>query len=192
MLGFDFNSLALAVIFGIGLFFMFLAFIVPKNARNKIYSDGKGTRIGSVAEKQVFQAIAIDISRKINPEPGDLEERLRRSGYVYKSVADYHARRMLYALSFMLTGVVLGFVLELDFLLVAIVSTAMMYYGFTNPKRVITKTIQKRRSKLLREMGFGMERVALALGSGSDIPLHLVEPLDLGCLVKLVVTWQAL
>jgi Flp pilus assembly protein TadB len=177
----NFDFLSYAVLFGIGVFLMVLAFSVGKNAGKRIHGhEDENVRVGSVAEKEVLKALSIDISRKLSPEKGNLEERLVKSGYVYKSVPDFHARRMYLALLYMVFGVLLGILFSLQFIGIAVLGTLLAFFGFTTPDRTVNKFIKKRRSRLIREMGFGMERVALHLSSGADIADALASTRRLG------------
>ncbi|NIM05599.1 MAG: hypothetical protein GTN65_08275, partial [Armatimonadetes bacterium] len=123
----------------------------------------------------------IDISSKAKPEGGDLEDRLRRSGLFYKSPADFHARRMLSAFIYMILGTVIAvgmsFALGISLMVVgvALFATLMAVLGFLMPNRALNNAIDKRRERLKKEMGFGLDRISLLLQSGASLMESLAQ-----------------
>jgi pilus assembly protein TadC len=173
--------LLLSAFAGLGIFLMFAAFALPRTALRRVRGTEAGPRVMGVAEAGVFQALITDLSRRLKPEGDDLLDLLRRSGWVYASLPELYARRMNAALLLMIIAlaisVVLDFVLEVPVIPLgsAILTTLGAVYGFFLPDRTINAAIRKRRERLLKEMGFGLERIALFLASGADIADALAQ-----------------
>jgi Flp pilus assembly protein TadB len=178
---------AWALITGIGIFMAFASISVPLKASTKrIMDESAGPRLGGVAEGNIVRALMVDMSKRIKPEGGDLEERLRRSGGFYKSVAEFHARRILASLVFSFLGIALaigGMIalgLDVRILFILIAGTLFAVLGFFYPDRSLNNAIRKRRERLRREMGFGLEKISLFLQSGSDLLEALAQTSGLG------------
>jgi len=181
------QALAMALLAGIGIFLIFASLSVPLTAATRrILDESTGPRLAGMAEGNILRALMIDVSRRIKPEGGDLEERLRRSGYFYKSVADLHARRMLSSLVYAVFGIVLvvgiGVALDVSIgvLIPAVTATLFVFIGFMMPDRSLNQVINRRRNQLKREMGFGLERISLFLQSGSDLLEALAQTSSMG------------
>ena len=143
--------------------------------------DVIGLTMMSVDYNPVTQALAI--AQEVLPEAVTivggphvtlaLEDSLRRSGWVYASTAEYHFRRMVDAILFALAGLLVGVVFNLYFgfsvLGIAIVASLMAVAGFFQPDWAIRQALARRSELLLREMGFGLERIALFLQSGAEL-----------------------
>lgn len=172
--------LSYAALFGVGIFLFIVGLLSPKKSTTNMQETENGVVRTEVAEKEVFKALMIDISKKIKPEQGSLEDLLRRSGYKISTPAEYHAKRMMNALIYFATVVVGSLFFGMNFLLAAVVASAAAFYGFSVPDQMIQKTIKARRKQLLREMGFGLERVSLQLSSGADIANALAGAKHLG------------
>jgi Flp pilus assembly protein TadB len=171
----------------IGVWLTFASFSIPLTAVTKrIMDESAGPRLGGMAEGNITRAVMVDISRRIKPEGGDLEERLRRSGWFYASVAEFHARRVLASLVFAFLGIALGVGLQIAFgiqvrvTFVALAGTIFAVLGFFYPERALNSAINKRRAQLKREMGFGLEKISLFLQSGSDLLEALAQTSGLG------------
>jgi Flp pilus assembly protein TadB len=178
---------AAALITGIGIFLIFASFSVPLTAATRrIMDESAGPRLGGMAEGNITRALMVDMSKRIKPEGGDLEERLRRSGWFYKSVAEFHARRILSSLVFAFLGIALAIALQVAFgiqvqvMFVAVAGTVFAALGFFYPDRALNGAINKRREQLKREMGFGLEKISLFLQSGSDLLDALAQTAGLG------------
>ncbi len=175
-----------AMLGGLGLFLIVASLGVPRTALRRLQSTGAGPRLVGLAEGTILQAALTDASRRIRPEGGDLAERLQRSGWVYRSPAEYHARRMVLALAHMALG--LGLSLALEALVAirvaplgpALLATAGAVHGFSTPDRALNRAIRRRRERLLREMGFGLDRISLFLQSGADIAEALAQTSEIG------------
>jgi Flp pilus assembly protein TadB len=178
---------AAALVTGIGLFLLFASFSIPLTAATRrIMEESAGPRLGGMAEGNITRALMVDLSKRIKPEGGDLEERLRRSGWFYKSVAEFHARRILSSLIFAFLGiaiaiaVLVAFGIAVQVLFVALTGTVFAVLGFFYPDRALNGAIRKRREQLKREMGFGLEKISLFLQSGSDLLEALAQTSGLG------------
>jgi Flp pilus assembly protein TadB len=178
---------AAALVTGIGLFLLFASFSIPLTAATRrIMEESAGPRLGGMAEGNITRALMVDLSKRIKPEGGDLEDRLRRSGWFYKSVAEFHARRILASLVFGFLGiaiaiaVLVAFGIAVQVLFVALTGTVFAVLGFFFPDRALNGAIRKRREQLKREMGFGLEKISLFLQSGSDLLEALAQTSGLG------------
>lgn len=181
------QAAALALLSGIGIFLIFASFSIPLTAATRrIMDESAGPRLGGMAEGNISRAFIVDLSKRIKPEGGDLEERLRRSGWFYPSVAEFHARRIVASLVFSFLGIVLAvgamiaIGIPVRFLFVAAAGTLFTVLGFFYPDRALDNAIKKRRDVLKREMGFGLEKIALFLQSGSDLLEALGQSSSLG------------
>lgn len=166
---------------GLGVFMIFASFAMPRTALRRLRGTEAGPRVMGVAEAGILEALLTDLSRRLKPEGDDLLDRLRRSGWVYGSLPELFARRMYAALILMVIAlaisVALDFVLEVPVFPLgsAVLTTLGAVYGFFLPDRTINAAIRKRRERLLKEMGFGLERIALFLASGADIADALAQ-----------------
>jgi len=178
--------LLLSAMAGFGLFMMVASFAMPRSAFLRIRGTESGPRLIGLAEGTILQTLLIDLSRRIRPEGEDLLDRLRRSGLVYASPAEFHTRRMVLALFYLAAAVVISFALDplLGIPMIplgsALLATLAAVYGFTLPDRIVNQRIQKRRDRLLKEMGFGLDRIALFLRSGTDIADALAQTKHVG------------
>ena len=123
----------------------------------------------SMEESTVFTAMLADLSNTIRPVDGNLETRLRKSGYVYQGPMEYHAKRMTLSILFFLFPVVMGMILKGSFLTVALIATGAAVFGFIMPDRKIAKATAMRKKTIQREMGFGLEQISLMLTSGEQL-----------------------
>jgi Flp pilus assembly protein TadB len=148
--------------------------------------ESAGPRLGGMAEGNITRALMVDLSKRLKPEGGDLEDRLRRSGWFYKSVAEFHARRIMASLVFSFLGIVVAIAvmvalgIPVQVLFVAVAGTVFAVLGFFFPDRSLNGAIRKRREQLRREMGFGLEKISLFLQSGSDLLEALAQTSSLG------------
>jgi Flp pilus assembly protein TadB len=176
-----------ALVTGIGIFLFFASISIPLTAATRrILAESSGPRLGGMAEGNITRALMVDLSKRIKPEGGDLEDRLRRSGWFYKSVAEFHARRILASLVFGFLGIAIAiaameaFGIAVQVLFVALTGTVFAVLGFFFPDRALNGAIRKRREQLKREMGFGLEKISLFLQSGSDLLEALAQTSGLG------------
>ncbi|MBN2471843.1 MAG: type II secretion system F family protein [Anaerolineae bacterium] len=180
------ENLVLAFLFGCGVFLMFAAFGFRKTLFRRIIdrADREGPEVVTVAEERILRALLADWSRRIRPERATLEESLRRSGWVYASTAEYHFRRMVDAILSALAGLLVGLVFHLYFGFslpgMAILASLLAVAGFLSPDYTIRAALARRGELLLREMGFGLERIALFLQSGAELSDALAQCQGLG------------
>jgi hypothetical protein len=183
------NTTILAILsglFGLGIFIIFAAFAVPRVMSNRFVEDADGSkRIGSVAEAQVLSAMVADLGRTIGREKGDLDELLRKTGYIYQSPQEYYARRIYTSLITAVLGGVLGYFLDLGFIITAAMATGGLFYGFSMPSRAVQKTIKKRRERIQDEMGFGLEQLVNLLNTGTSLSDSLSQMRDFGLFGKI-------
>jgi Flp pilus assembly protein TadB len=179
------ENLLFSFLAGFGILIVFSAFLMPRSTGKRIITDESGrTRVGSFAEATVINSLLVDISNRIRPQGKNLEDRLVRSGMVYASPEEYHSRRMISALVVTTFVVLIGIVVGLDVFPVAMLATAGAIFGFTMPDRAISGGINKRRTLLLREMGFGLDRISLLLGSGANVADALANTSGIGLFGK--------
>lgn len=93
-----------------------------------------------------------------------VEDKLRRSGWHYASVADYYATRVLLSAMFFLGGAGFLFITGAGFLFW--LPPALGAFGYFIPDQEIASEIKKRREQVLTEMAFSLDRLALLLKAG--------------------------
>ena len=171
----------LSGLFDLGVFLVFAAFAVPSVMGNRFIEDRDGTkRIGSIAEAQVLSAMAADMGRALDREKGDLDSLLRKAGYLYESPQEYYARRIYSSVLYAIVAGVLGYFLDLGFLVTAGLLTSGLLFGFSMPARAIQKSIKNRRERIQDEMGFGLEQLVNLLNTGTSLSDALSQMRDFG------------
>jgi len=180
------SVLPYAIVFGIGIFLLVITILKPKRGSVLMEENERGETIRGeeVDNKTAFDAILSDLSKKIRPESGDLEARLRKSGFKYASVEKFHGNRMMSALIYFVCIVFAGIYFGMNFFLVAGLATAAALYGFSGPEQVLNKALKARRKQLLKEMGFGLESIAFRLSSGAKYWDALLAVRELGLFGK--------
>jgi len=179
------NTLGLlgtAITFGLGIFIAALAFVLPKSAGAVITETESGRLARSfIAEGRILQGLLADISRRISPGSGELESDLRKSGYVYQSAAEFHARRMYGALIFVAVGIAVGAGIGLGALPTAVLASLAAGIGFIQPDSGVRAAHDKRRKRIVLEMTYGLDRIALFLTSDATLSeaLQSVETMGL-------------
>lgn len=175
-------SLSLAVICGVGVLLIIFGLNSGGSGEKKrlIEDENGNLRTVSLRDSSVIKSMLADLSKKIRPDSGSLDSRLRRSGFIFETTADYHAKRMSYAIVFGMAPIVVGAVFKWSFLSVAVIASGMVIFGFMYPDRQIDGAISKRRKIILREMSFGLERVSLSLTSGANINAALSSAKNVG------------
>jgi len=181
----------LATLSGIGIFFAVASFAVHmRSVTTRILEDETGPRLTGIAEGNILRAMSVDLSKRLKPEVGNLDMRLRKSGWVYKSVAEFHARRILSAIVYMILGIAipimfgLAFEISVGIIPVSFVGTLFAVLGFNMVDRGLNNAITKRRERLKREMGFGLERISLLLQSGAPLMEALAHTKNMGLFGK--------
>ena len=170
----------LSGLFGLGIFLIIAAFAVPSVMGNRVIEEDGGIRIGNIAEAQVLSAIAADMGRAIDREKGDLDGLLRKSGFLYETPEEYYARRIYSSVIYAILSGVLGYFLDLGYLVIAGLVTGGLLYGFALPARSIQKAIKRRRERIQDEMGFGLEQLVNLLNTGTSLSDALSQMRDFG------------
>lgn len=161
----------LSAVFGFGIFVSFMALNLEKIFDRK-YAEkrGGGFDIADLAEKRIFQAMIADFSQKIHPIEGDLEVNLRKSGGVYASMEEFYSRRIYGALIFVLVTGIMGFTLGLGTFSTAVLATLGAGFGFMQPEKGIQKGMDRRRDRVVLEMTYALDRIALM--ATADTPTY--------------------
>ena len=160
---------AFAAAAGIGL--ILIGILSGRTGGRKVLQEDENGYIQpvSVSESTVFTSMLADLSNKIRPVDGNLETRLRKSGWIYQGAMEYHAKRMTLAILFFIVPVAAGLILKGSFLTVALLATGAAVLGFVTPDRKIANATNARRKTIQREMGFGLEQISLMLTSGEQL-----------------------
>ena len=176
----------MAITFGLGVVMIALSFVLPKSTGAVITeTEAGGLSRSFIAEGRILQGILADLSRRIRPTSGDLETDLRKSGYVYKSLAEYHARRMYGALLFVGVGIVMGVAMNLGPMSTAVLATLAAGVGFVQPDTGIRNALDKRRKRIVLEMTYGLDRIALFLTSDAKLSEALQSVENMGLFGKI-------
>ena len=175
----------LSGLFGLGIFLIIAAFAVPGVMGNRLIEEEGGMRIGNIAEAQVLSAMAADMGRAFDREKGDLAGLLRKSGYIYETPEEYYARRIYSSVLIAIVAGLLGYILDLGYLVTAGLVTGGLLYGFAAPARAIQKAIRTRRERIQDEMGFGLEQLVNLLNTGTSLSDALSQMRDFGLFGKI-------
>jgi Flp pilus assembly protein TadB len=169
-------SISFALFAGIGIFLIFASFSIPtRSLTSRIRDDGTGPRLGGLAESTIFRELFVELSKRIRPVSGNLDDKLRRSGWKFESEVHFHAQRIL--TSFMMMALFLLFAivakavfgLSIGFFAIAILVAFGALVGFILPDNDLNKAIESRREQLKKEMGFGLDQIYIYLQSGADL-----------------------
>ncbi|HDN04554.1 MAG TPA: hypothetical protein ENF27_01285 [Chloroflexi bacterium] len=178
----------LAILSGLvalGIFLAFAAFAIPPVMGRRVIEEDGRRRIGSIAEAQVLSAVAADVGRMFDREKGDIDKLIIKSGYVYQTAEEYYARRILGAIAYAILAGASGFILDLGFIITALLVTVGLLYGFTTPARKVQQTIRTRRERIQDEMGFGLEQLVNLLNTGTSLSDALAQMKDFGLFGKI-------
>jgi len=124
--------------------------------------------------------MAADMGRAFDKEKGDLGGLLKKSGYLYETPEEYYARRIYSSVLYAILAGVLGYFLDLGYLVTAGLVTGGLLYGFAAPARAIQKAIKTRRERIQDEMGFGLEQLVNLLNTGTSLSDALSQMRDFG------------
>lgn len=165
------NYIVFAFAAAAGIALIMIGILSGKTAGRKVLQEDENGYLRPVAanESTVFTSMLADLSNKIRPVDGNLETRLRKSGWVYQGPMEYHAKRMTLAIIFFIIPVVLGMILKGSFLTIALLATGAAVFGFITPDRKIVSATNTRKKTIQREMGFGLEQISLMLTSGEQL-----------------------
>jgi len=169
----------------LGIFLGIASFAIPSVMGRRVIEDDGRQRIGSIAEAQVLSAMASDMGRMFDREKGDIDKLIIKSGYVFQTPEEYYARRILFAIVYALVAGAAGVVLNLGFIITAIIITVGLLYGFTYPARKVQRAIKNRRERIQDEMGFGLEQLVNLLNTGTSLSDALAQMKDFGLFGKI-------
>ena len=178
----------LAILSGLvalGIFMAFAAFAIPSVMGKRVIDDDGRRRIGSIAEAQVLSAMAADMGRMLDREKGDIDKLIVKSGYIFETPEEYYSRRIGTAFIVTAGAFVMGVVLDLGFIITAILMTVGVFYGFTTPARKVQRAIRNRRERIQDEMGFGLEQLVNLLNTGTSLSDALAQMKDFGLFGKI-------
>lgn len=182
-----FTTIVLSLIAGIGASIFIASFILPVSSMTSRLREGStGPRVEGIVGHSVLSTFAVDLSQRIKSEGNDLEDRLTRSGWHFKSPTEFHTSRMLSSLLFMLGFIALAltasYIMEISFGFVPIASFATIgvITGFSNPSIRLNNAINDRRKRLKYDMSYGLERVALFLQTEPDLASALAQTEGMG------------
>lgn len=175
------SYIVFAVLGAVSVGLIMIGFLSKGAGDKKVLQEDENGFMRAVDAKEstVFTAMLADMSEKL-PSGDNLNERLKKSGYVFAGPMEYHARRMTQAFVLLIIPIVVGILMKLDFLSIALLATAAAVFGFTSPDRKIAGAIKKRKATIQREMGFGLEQISLNLTSGSLLPEALSSAKSIG------------
>lgn len=165
------NYLVFAVAAAAGVALIMIGILSGKAGENKVLLEDENGYLRPVSsnEATVFTSMLADLSNRIRPVDGNLETRLRKSGWIYQGPMEYHAKRMTLSIFFFMIPVAAGIILKGSFLTVALLATGAAVFGFITPDRKIADATNKRKKTIQREMGFGLEQISLMLTSGEQL-----------------------
>ena len=169
----------------LGIFLGIASFAIPSVMGRRVIEDDGRQRIGSIAEAQVLSAMASDMGRMFDREKGDIDKLIIKSGYVFQTPEEYYARRILFAIVYALVAGAAGVVLNLGFIITAIIISVGLLYGFTAPARKVQRAIKNRRERIQDEMGFGLEQLVNLLNTGTSLSDALAQMKDFGLFGKI-------
>jgi tight adherence protein C len=95
-----------------------------------------------------------------------IEDRLRRAGWPYVSVGDYHGSKVLWGVLLLILGVVVSVFLNLPTLLIALLAAGLGFGGLYLPDIKIRRLTEERRQALFREMAWTIDRMATVMKTG--------------------------
>lgn len=163
------SNILLAMLFGIGVYLVVIGLFSSKTTERTRSIFAEKQADGEVAENKIFRAMAADLGARLSPEKGNLAELLVKSGGVYRSPEEFYTRQMYSAIVHFFLVLIIAFFFGMSVTVSSILLTVGAVYGFGAPKRALNKAINARRERLLKEMGFGLERIATSLTSGAEM-----------------------
>jgi Flp pilus assembly protein TadB len=150
------------------------SFLGEKGNRQLIISD-----LPPLAQRLLAQPLA-DIGFFLfrNQDQLSLENRLRRSGWRYKSVGDYYGSKIATAVGFFAIGAVCAVLLGLPPLLVPCVAVGAGLLGLYKPDETLKNVTNERRDALYREMAWTLDRLATVMKTGEALQSTLTRITD--------------
>jgi hypothetical protein len=98
-----------------------------------------------------------------------VEDRLRRSGWLYVSVGDYYASKMATAVMLAVGAAAMTLFLGQSPLVIAVAALAMGLIGMLLPDNKLSDVTRKRKDSLYREMAYTIDRLAVVLRTGLNL-----------------------
>jgi hypothetical protein len=98
-----------------------------------------------------------------------LESSLRRSGWVYRSVGDYHASKIANALAYAAVGVFASNALVGGSGALVVGAVGLGFLGYLRPDEKMRDMLKKRREALKREMAWTLDRLAAVMQTGEAL-----------------------
>lgn len=108
-----------------------------------------------------------------NQDQAGIEDRLRRAGWPYVSVGDYHGSKVLWGVLLLTLGVAAGVFLNLPALLIALLAAGFGFSGLYLPDIKIRRLTDERRQALFREMAWTIDRMATVMKTGEGLESSL-------------------
>jgi len=183
----DPSAILFSLLVGAGLFIAVSAFGVnTKTGFTKLTQDEYGTiRAENIfkpgeEEGNVFLALLADISKRIRPEKGNLQELLVRSGYAFKTVPEYHYKRIYFSLLGAFVFIMLANSFQFPSSIYPFVGIVGAVFGFFRPDNIINNKIKSRSKQMQREMGFALDKITLILQAGGTVPEALASVSNMG------------
>jgi Flp pilus assembly protein TadB len=174
-------ELLFSIIFGIGALIFCISFLDLEFDPNVTEVDEFGNiKKESVFSTNMLQLFLISLSKMISPNEEELEDRLRRAGYPFKSVAEFHSTRMLNAVLSLSLIIVLGLFLGLPFVFVAGFGAAFTVFGFLQNDRRVNNALIRRKKMLKNDLAFGVSTLRLFLTAGQPLTTALYNTRDHG------------
>ncbi len=150
------------------------SFLGEKGNRQLIVSD-----LPPLAQRLLAQPL-VDIGFFLfrNQDQLSLENRLRRSGWRYKSVGDYYGSKIATAVGFFAIGAVCAILLGLPLLLIPFVTVGAGLLGLYKPDETLKNVTNERRDALYREMAWTLDRLATVMKTGEALQPTLTRITD--------------
>lgn len=138
-------------------------------ARARALGAGERERITILAQAPLLDRLLAPVLEDLVGRVGeqqrqDVAARLRRSGWKYRTVADYYATRVLLAGMFFVAGGIFLLISGASYLFW--VPLALGLLGYFIPDREVRAAISARRNQMQTEMAFSLDRLALLLRAG--------------------------
>lgn len=128
-----------------------------------------------LAQRALAQPLADIGARLSRAERGDIEDRLRRSGWRYTSLGDYYASKVLGMVVLFVVAVIPCILFKLPLLLTVFIAAGSGLLGLFNPDMEIRRAIERRRKALFREMAWTLDRLAIVLETGMGFDTAITD-----------------
>lgn len=150
------------------------SFLGEKGNRQLIISD-----LPPLAQRLLAQPL-VDLGYFLfrNQDQTSLENRLRRSGWRYKSVGDYYGSKIATAVGFFALGAICAVLLGLPPLLIPCVAAGVGVLGLYKPDETLKNVTNERRDALYREMAWTLDRLATVMKTGEALESTLTRITD--------------